>query len=118
MWARVIEFSLASWLAISPFIFRYPNTPRAPWFNDLIVSSLIALFALLSFYSPLRKLHLANLAVSFYLMLLVFLTPERALSPPYQNYMVLGLLLLMISTIPTDASKPPRPWRDFYKNSK
>lgn len=115
MWARVIEFSIACWLAISPFIFNYPDEALFFWFSDLISSSLLAFFSLVSFYKPLRKMHLCNLLVSFYLVALAYIFKESAYPEPLQNYVVLGILLLMLAIIPSEAEKPPVPWREFYK---
>lgn len=114
MWARVIEFAIACWLAMSPFIFRYPGEDIFFWASDLITSSLIAFFALISFYKSLRKMHLCNLAVSGYLILLGYIFKDTAHPEPLQNYVVLGLLLLMIAIVPSEADKPPVPWREFY----
>lgn len=115
MWARVIEFMLACWLAISPFIFSYPKDALFFWFNDLTCSSFIAIFSLVCFYTPLRKMHLCNLVIAFYLMALSYFFRAADLYEPLQNYMVLGILLLMIAVVPAEADKPPVPWRKFYK---
>lgn len=114
MWARVVEFMLALWLSISPFIFCYPKDARFFWANDFIVATLIALFSLGSIYKPLRKIHLVNLAISFYLIFLSYLFRDSPMYGPLQNYMVLGILILMTAIIPAEASKPPVPWRKFY----
>ena len=114
MWARVVEFMLACWLAISPFIFGYPNDAIFFWVSDLITASLIAFFSLICYYRSLRKMHLFNLAISFYLIALSYIFKDSPLYEPLQNYMVLGILLLMIAIVPTDAEKPPQSWRDYY----
>ena len=118
MWGRVVEFMLACWLSISPFIFSYKKDALFFWFNDLTCSSLIALFALVSYYKPLRKMHLCNLLVACYLIALSYFFRSSPLYEPLQNYMVLGLLLLMIALVPSEANQPPVPWREFYKRIK
>ena len=60
-------------------------------------------------------MHLCNLAVAFYLILLGYIFKEGAYPEPLQNYVVLGLLLFMIAIVPSEASKPPVPWREFYR---
>ncbi|NGX38982.1 MAG: hypothetical protein KR126chlam1_00300 [Chlamydiae bacterium] len=115
MWARVVEFMIAVWLAISPFIFGYPDQSFFYWTNDLICSSLIAFFALISFYTRLRKMHLCQLFVSLWLFSVSFYLRTTGLQAPLQNYVVIAFLLLMIAIVPTDATQPPKPWRDFYK---
>ncbi|MBS0625138.1 MAG: hypothetical protein JSS32_03725 [Verrucomicrobia bacterium] len=115
MWARVIEFMLACWLSLSPFILRYSDEePTYFWASDFTCAFLIALFSLLSFWHPLRKIHLMNLGVAIWLWTLGYLNfPEVAL-PPQENSVAIGLLLLMLALIPNHAHLPPPSWRDFY----
>lgn len=118
MWPRIIEFMLACWLAISPFIFGYPRGLTFLWAINFICSPLIAFFALASIHEPLRKLHLCNLIIAIYFIALSYIFPEYPANA-LQNYTVLGLLFLMLALIPTIAELPPKPWRDYYKkNSK
>lgn len=114
MWARILELLLAAWLAISPFLFTYTSHATLFWTTDYICTASITLFSLLSFYLPLRKMHLFNLLIAIYLMTLPFIFKEIPNQSPLQNYMVLGILLLMVAIMPTDAHKQPKPWRDFY----
>ena len=115
MWARVVEFMLGCWMAISPFIFAYPSKAALFWATDFGCSVAIAFFAFISFYAPLRKMHLCNLFIGFYLIALGFILTESPLHNALQNYVVLGIILLMLAIIPTDASQQPKPWLDFYK---
>lgn len=117
MWGRVVEFMLACWLSICPFIFEYPKDALFFWFNDLTCSSLIAIFSLLCFHKPLRKMHLCNLAVACYLIALCYFFRSDAFYNALQNYMVLGILLLMIAVVPSEADQPPVSWRRFYKKN-
>ncbi len=117
MWARVVEFMLACWLAISPFIFAYPSDVSFFWVNDFATSVVIGFFSLISFYRPLKKMHLCNLLVSAYLIALPYIFKDSPMQPALQNYMVLGLIFFMLAIVPTDASHQPKPWRDFYKES-
>lgn len=115
MWGRVVEFMLACWLAISPFLFGYPKDAHFFWMNDFTCSFLVACFSLASFYKPLRKMHLCNLGISFYLIALSYILQSSPMYEALQNYMVLGLLFLMIAIVPSDAEKSPLPWEEFYK---
>jgi hypothetical protein len=110
MWARVVEFMLALWLAISPLFFGH-----ALWKNALSCGFLIGSFALLSFHSKLPKLHLLNLPVALWLLICAGKSGEFPLSPFLQNYIVLGLLFGMLGIIPSDSEKPPATWRKFLK---
>ncbi|NGX46305.1 MAG: hypothetical protein K940chlam2_01494 [Chlamydiae bacterium] len=110
MWARVFEFSIASWLAMSPFIFSHEEG----WLfaNDFTCSFLMMLFSLLSFHHRLFRMHLFNLLLAFWLILIGFLaTPTLALQPPLQNYIVIGLILGMVAIIPSNCHLPPKSWQ-------
>lgn len=63
MWARITELFVAFWLAITPFIFHDQSLSVQLW----ICAFLIALFALLSFWNRLRKMHLCTLGVALWL---------------------------------------------------
>lgn len=110
MWARIIELMLASWLAVSRFIF---NEPFSFWtVNELICAALIALFSLCSFHPKLEKIYLCHYAIVFWFFYLTF--SHGAPLPPYlQNYQVLALLVLMTAIIPSHSHLPPRPWQRF-----
>lgn len=115
MWARVVEFMLACWLTLSPFIFRYPKGEIALWANDFICAFLIALFALLSFWDPLRKIHLMTLGVALWLWGYGYTSfPEPGMSFD-QNAVVIGLLLLMLAIVPSHSHHPSRSWQEFIK---
>ncbi len=114
MFARVIEFMLACWLAISRFIFHYTPEESFLWKNDLVCATLIALFALLSFAEKLNKMHLCTLAVGLWLMGMSYSNFPMEATPPLENYFALGMLLLMLAIIPSHSHLSPRTWRNFY----
>lgn len=115
MWARVIEVMIAIWLILSPFIFRYPSQETFLWMNDFICAFSVALCALLSFWHPLRKIHLVTLAIAFYLWALGYIDfPEKA-SIASQNSAVIGLLLLMLAIVPSHAEQPSYSWKKFLE---
>ena len=113
MWPRVIEFMLACWIAMSPFIFRYPFNANFFWYTDLCCAGLVAFFALISLYHPLRKMHLCNIGVGLYL---IGVNGFFDISPILENYMILGIILLIVSLVPIPANEPPEPWQQFYKD--
>jgi len=106
MWARAIEVMLGCWLAMSPFVFRHGSEERMLWINDLTCGLAIVTLALLSFWSPLRYMHLAILAPAFWLVFFGFIAGHPA-PPASQNHILLGLLLLMFAIIPNEANSPP-----------
>jgi hypothetical protein len=113
MWARVIEVMLGCWLAVSPFIFRHDTDDRLLWLNDLFSATAVTLLALVSFWSRLRFAHVANIAIALWLIAFGFWVSSYPTPPALQNDIVVGLLLLMFAIVPNEASRPPRPWRDF-----
>jgi len=117
MWARVVEFMLACWLCISPFIFGYDTDATFLWANDFVCASLIAFFSLICYYKPLRKMHLLNLVICFWLIGVGYALKDSPYHAEIQNYVTFGILLLMIAIVPSEAEKPPIPWRRFYQRN-
>jgi hypothetical protein len=113
MWARVVEFMLACWLAISPFVFRHEASDRFLWGNDLRCAALVAFFALTSFHGRLRRIHLCHFLVVAWLLGISFAQTVAPPPPAYQNYVVVGLLLMMFAIIPSRANVPPAAWADY-----
>lgn len=118
MWARVVEFMLACWLALSPFILRYPATETFLWANDFICAFLIALFALLSFWTPLRKIHLLTLGVALWLWGLGYSSFPGITLTSQENSVVIGLMLLMLAIVPSHSHHPSPSWQEFINNKK
>jgi SPW repeat len=113
MWARTVEVMLACWLAISPFIFRYPSEEGHLWWHDWIVATLLCVLALLSFVRQTRRAHLLELLIAFWLMGYGWATASGVFDAPRQNWICLGLLLLMLALIPSDCVKPPYAWIEW-----
>ncbi len=115
MWARVIEFTLACWLAMSPFIFRHAPGEVFLWWNDLCCALVVATIGLLSFHEKLRRAHLLNLVVALWLLGVAFVRTELPAPPPAQNHTVVALLLGMLAVVPSRTGEPPPAWSDFMK---
>ena len=113
MWARVVEVMLAIWLLISPFIFRHPTHETFLWVNDFICGSLVAVFALFSFWHPLRKIHLMTLGVALWLWGLGYTSFPEMTPPSQENSVVIGLILLMLAIIPSHSHHTTLSWKEF-----
>ncbi|MGE0756204.1 MAG: hypothetical protein AB7O38_04255, partial [Pirellulaceae bacterium] len=61
MWARVIEFMLGCWLAISPFVFHHGDN-WLRWTIDWAAAVLVVTLAVLSYWPPMRRAHLGTVA--------------------------------------------------------
>jgi hypothetical protein len=112
MWARVVEFMLGCWLAVSPFVFGHPRESTLLWATDWIAASLVILFALLSYWPPLSRIHLATAALSVALIAIGRFSFWEHPPAGAQNEIVVGLLLLMFALVPSHATQPPAAWRD------
>lgn len=108
MWARVVEILVGVWLCFSPFIFGVPDDTTM-WI-DFGLAAAVAILASLSYYYPLRYIHLLSLLVALFLILWGRFA-EASPPPPYhQNHISVGIFLLMIAIIPNHASLPDPVW--------
>lgn len=115
MWARIIEFILACWLALSSFIMQAPLQEASLRTNNLVCAFLVALFALLSFWKPLKNVHLLTLGVALWLWGLGYSAfPELPL-PVHENGVIVGLLLLMLAIVPSSSSRLSPSWEKFIQ---
>jgi hypothetical protein len=114
MWPRVVEVMLGCWLALSPFIFRHAADQRALWFNDFSCAAAVVVVAFLSWWPPCRRVYLAIIAVGLWLVGFGYLASPHPAPPALQNDILVGVLLLMFAIIPSEASVPPRSWRDYF----
>ena len=107
MWARISELFLGLWLLLSHFLLS------AKSFTDLIAAGLILLFATLSFYEKLNKLHLLEIFPIGWLFYLGYSDPTPSFAA--QNHILVALSLFMFAILPSRASDPPRPWKRFLQ---
>lgn len=114
MWARITEIFLAGWLAISPFIFQ---TSAQEMHSNFISAFLIALFALLSYWHPLRKIHLLSLGVALWLWGFGYSTFPLLASPSLENSVAVGFLLSMLAIVPNQTHLPSPSWQKFYQEN-
>ena len=110
MWARVVEFMIGCWLAMSPFIFGHTADDILFWTVDLVAAMLVMTLALISYWPPLRHAHLAVGLVALALILVGRFGIAPPIPPAGQNYILVGLLLLMFALVPNNASQPPKAW--------
>jgi peptidoglycan/LPS O-acetylase OafA/YrhL len=118
MWARISEILLAVWLALSPFMLVEEASRHSYLLHDFGCAAAIAGFGLLSFWARFEKAHLCTLAVAAWLVGIGFAQPNPPPPLVYQNYVVVGVLLMMFAIVPSHASEPPRRWREFYEHRK
>lgn len=107
MWARISEILLGIWLFIAHFVFKVQGS------FDLWWAFFICLIGLLSYIPKLNKLHLLQLIPTGALLYVSYTYPTHILPFFMQNYILVGLSLLMFCIIPSHASDHPRPWQEF-----
>lgn len=112
MWSRVVEFMLACWLAMSPFIFSHPAEQPALWMVDLGSAVLVGAFALTSYVHRLRHSHVLTIAVAAGLCGFAYFTSPTPTPAAYQNQYLVGLLLIMFAVIPNHASRCSDRWEE------
>lgn len=110
MWARHLELAIGCWLAMSPFVFGYPEGDSS-WANDLTCAAAVVVLALLPYWAPLRRAHLGELLVAAWLVGFGWFAAFETPTPSAQNHIVVGLLLGMLAIVPSRASEPPLSWR-------
>ncbi|MBX7067396.1 MAG: hypothetical protein K1X28_09210 [Parachlamydiales bacterium] len=107
MWARICEILLGLWLFASHFLFTLHD-----WI-DAACASMIIIFSALSFFETLNKMHLLQVLPAAVLLYVSYSLPSPHLPLTMQNYILVGLGLIMFAIIPSHASEPPRPWKKF-----
>ena len=110
MWPRVVEFMLGCWLAASPFIFAHSAEDTSLWIMDWSCALLVITLALLSYWPPLRHIHIATAVLAIVMIGYGRLSSPDHVTPALQSYILVGLLLLMFALVPSHASRPPRWW--------
>ena len=110
MWPRIVEVMLGIWLTVSPFIFRLEPQQTTVWIVDLLAGALVMIFALIAVWPRFSKVRLAVTGLGILLALWGYFQ-TRPIAAFHQNHIALGLLLVMLSIIPGQASLPPVPWR-------
>lgn len=113
MWARVIELTLACWLAMSPFVFGHRSDETMLWVIDFGAAFAIAAAALVSFHERYRRAHLLHFATASALITIVLVTGDAPPVPALQNYVVVALLLMMFGVVPSNSTQPPEGWREL-----
>lgn len=112
MWPRILEFALTCWLALSRFIFRYDELVIDWAYHDLAIAFASAFFSIGSLYRPWNYIYLFNFLLSAWLFILGYIAPAGFTYPMTQNYMFLGLLTFMFTTLPNQTATSPLGWRE------
>ncbi len=93
LWARIGELLLAVWLLFSSLIFETTTLLRV---SDISCGAILLLFSWLSFYRPF---HFGNLGIGLWLFFIGYFF-ESPLPNSVQNDILIGLLLLILATVP------------------
>ncbi|HSX04147.1 MAG TPA: hypothetical protein VLG76_05400 [Rhabdochlamydiaceae bacterium] len=107
---------MAGWLVISPFIFHYSREDHFFWTSDYTCAFLIAFFALLSFWEPLRKAHLLSLGVALWLVFAAYRSFPMLATAAEENSLAVGVSLLMFAIVPCHSHRLSPSWQEFEKS--
>lgn len=108
MWARILEMILSLWLLVSPWI-----GGSTTYLEEFFLAAAIFFFAFLSYWR--EKAHLFHLLIAIRLGFIAFYQKTSLPYPVQQNYLILALLLLFLSLVPSYANSPPKAWIEFQK---
>ena len=115
MWSRDAEIMFGCWLAASPFLFQHGPDETLLWINDFVTATAVIVFGLCSYYRPLRYAHLLTVAAGLWLVGFGWASSTPPASPAYQNHILVGLMLLMLDIIPSNASQPTASWQRYFE---
>jgi hypothetical protein len=94
-------------------MFQHAAEQRTLWFKDMFCGAVVVVMALLSYWPPCRRAHLTSIGVGLWLAGYGYLASPYPTPPALQNDLLVGILLLMFAILPSEASLPPRSWRDY-----
>lgn len=111
MWPRWIECGLAGWLSCAGFVLGVPAAALGVWVVDSAAALAVIAAAITASRRRDGRAHVLTLAVGVIVFVHGFVQPWP-LPAWHENHILVGLLLVMFAVIPTDAHRPPPPWRD------
>jgi len=108
MWARNLEFAVACWLGMSPFLFSYPEGETRLFVHDFACALAIACLSVACYAPRLHRAHLGTLAIALWLTGFAWVASRTGATPITQNHFLSGLVLAMLAIVPSNALAPPR----------
>lgn len=113
MWPRICDIILGIWLFLSQFIFTFQDGFPFQRVFDNLSAFAILFFSLLSFHPKWSRMHLWNLLVTAYLIIIPFLYHTPFLPFYLQSHLIIANVLLMTAVIPCRASDSPEEWKIY-----
>jgi hypothetical protein len=107
-WPRYCELLLALWLLVSPWMWNYSGAAAAV---SVGAAAAILTLGITSIQRPYSYAYLGILGVAAGLLAHAFLVSPAGAAAT-QNHVAVALLLLIFAILPTEATLPPRSWRD------
>lgn len=112
MWPRALELVLGCWLLLSPLVFGHTGG-SALGLVDRGAGMLVVAIVAISLLPSFDRLHLATLPLAVALIAWSWSAFPRPGPFGAQNQILVGLLLGLLSVVPSDASSPPESWRRY-----
>lgn len=108
---NLVNLMLGLWLAVSPFIFRFPEDVTVWWTHDIAVGLGIAIFSCFAAWRPTEHARFIVLMIAVWLVLGSLALFDHPRPPMAQNRILLGWLLAMFGVLPREVFRPPEGWR-------
>jgi hypothetical protein len=115
MWARMSEILLGAWLAASAWVFYQGELNRFA-VSDVAAGAAVIVCALIAMIAPAQKWHLAQIVIAIWLLAHGFFAAAEPL-PSLQNDILVALVFMMLAIVPTEATLPPKSWREAAARS-
>lgn len=113
MWARHIEVMLACWLAVTPFVFEGDSASVSTRVVSWTSAAAVMTFSLVSYWPPARRAYLLTALTGLVIGGWAYFAASDPASPVHQNFVVTGLLLMMMGILPCYNNRPPAAWIDY-----
>lgn len=108
MWPRVVEMMLAAWLSVSPFVFPPKAGEEGRTYLEYAAAILMVTLASIACTDRGERLRWGNALIALVLIVMGYPRGDGA----GQNYLMVGLIVLMTAVIPSRATDPPARWRE------
>lgn len=117
MWPRHIEAMIACWLALTPFIFVGDDATTSTNVASWASAAAIVVFSLGSYWPPVRRCYLLTALTGLIIGGWAYFVAGSPPSHVHQNFVVVGLLLMMTGIIPSYTNDPPKAWRNYAQQT-
>ena len=113
LWSRALELVLGCWLLLSPMVLGHTGA-SALGLVDRGAGMLVVAIVAISLLPSLGRLHLATLPVALLLIAWSWSAFPRPGPAGAQNQILVGLVLGLLSMVPSYDTSPPEGWTRWF----